>query len=442
MPRKEKNKKLKQKLKPRQKQKQKQSQNINIHIDQSKKTNPRQPGQQQQPPKPPPYTGPNIVYTPSPIIQQPNQQIPIQPINPNLFDTNFNNISQRFDNLERNLSSFSSNPHYEELTNDITTRLNNLDKNVPLFNNFKDNITTRLNNLNSNINSLRESSFPSDYQTPKMYYTSESSSDNSPEPQLTKKVSFAESPQSRDDFNTPIRYANSSRTEKASLPFTSPKRLSLSLKNPDYETSQIESKNDFETPKLETQNEAFIENFQNQQLAYDTSNINEKEKEQDDKKIKSIEEQRKILTSREFKYNDVIHPMTGEQYSNYSNMKRALKGYIENKNKEHTEEQIKEAKEYLKQYDEIDEQRKKEKTTKAREVKQEIKLENSAVKHYEKRLKKKTLDKIYSLKEDMRAKEEAADDHYKTKIKKKVFEALDYNKLDEQLNKNKGRTFK
>ena len=76
MPRKEKNKKLKQKIKPRQKQKQKQSQNINIVIDQSKKTNPRQ----QQAPKPPSYTGPNVVYTPSPIIQQqqPVQQIPIQ----------------------------------------------------------------------------------------------------------------------------------------------------------------------------------------------------------------------------------------------------------------------------------------------------------------------------------------------------------------------------
>lgn len=370
MPRKEKNNKLKPKTKPRQKQKQKQTQNINIHIDQSKKTNPRQPGQQQQPPKPPPYTGPNIVYTPSPIIQQPNQQIPIQPINPNLFDTNFNNISQRFDNLERNLSSFSSNPHYEELTNDITTRLNNLDKNVPLFNNFKDNITTRLNNLNSNINSLRESSFPSDYQTPKMYYTSESSSDNSPEPQLTKKVSFAESPQSRDDFNTPIRYANSSRTEKASLPFTSPKRLSLSLKNPDYETSQIESKNDFETPKFESTIYPLIESDQNQQ--YDISVSLEPDKE--------------------FK-----HPMTGKIYSNYANMKRALRDYILNKNNKNTQEDVEKAKQYLDKYDQRDKEREKEKTTKAREVKaikKEV-MEGKADKHYKNRLLQKAFNGLY-----------------------------------------------
>lgn len=76
MPKNSKRKNKKVILKNKSKQYSKQNQHINITIDQSKKTNPKEPKQQtpkpttQQPIRPTPYTGPNVVYVPQPQMMQ------------------------------------------------------------------------------------------------------------------------------------------------------------------------------------------------------------------------------------------------------------------------------------------------------------------------------------------------------------------------------------
>ena len=192
MPRKEKNKKLKTKLKPKQKQKQKQkqTQNINIHIDQSKKTNPRQPGQQQ--PKPPSYTGPNIVYTPSPIIQQPNQQI--QPNQQPIQQPPAQNNSLDTDKLIEAFKSGSNN-NINTLTDAMRNNTNYLANGISGTTSYlNDNLEQQGKYIENHLNNLFQK-----------FYTSKPEQEIKPGTILVDDKGIGHSTFKKDSYKTPIR---------------------------------------------------------------------------------------------------------------------------------------------------------------------------------------------------------------------------------------------
>ena len=162
----------KNKTKVKQKQRQKQSQNINITIDQSKRTNPRQPTTSKPVPT---YAGPSIQYVSAPL-QQPQQPQPIaqpvpQPSNP-LFGSDYiefkNSLNSKFHAIDSNISSFRDN------VNDFIEKVKNKDRERST-NNINDALSSIAQTPEERGNQTNPISFNTSYTSPDfVFYPTES----------------------------------------------------------------------------------------------------------------------------------------------------------------------------------------------------------------------------------------------------------------------------
>jgi len=332
------------------KQKQKQKHNTNniiIHIDQSKRTNPRQPSAS-KPPLQIPIAIPPVNYHPLQFQQHalphPPQPTPpvAQPIVQHIHQPQ--QQPQGEPQITRN--------EYNDFMNSFTNRMNNL-------NNKMDNYF----NTDTQSNNSFESVLNNSYQN------------NSPTPKYKKpNIIIVDDTPKQQQPDTPIdtSYSYVRKPNKISIkPLTN---------NDTFKTPKIIDESKFGSLLLEQHKEPNLirEALENQTI--DTpANVKAFEEPLNDQVVKDIFDivtEHKIpkpndiierILSRKNVYEENINPLTGQIYASYSNMKRSLKAFLNNTNNPLKELEI--VRVYLNKLDAVDKERKNKALETARETK-------------------------------------------------------------------------